>query len=91
MIILNSMDNTDIFQKIQILEAKIDQQSEIIAKVYKAQKIGLYTRYAYWGIFIMISLGAAYFISPFFNSVKSLYSGNADILQILDGVSTPQD
>lgn len=85
------MDNTDIFQKIQILEAKIDQQSEIIAKVYKAQKIGLYTRYAYWGFFILLSMGAAYFISPFMNTLKDVYTGNGNILNVLDGITTPQD
>lgn len=85
------MDNTDVFQKLQNLEAKIDQQSEVINKVYKIQKIGMYTRYAYWGFFILLSMGAAYFISPFFSSLRGLYSGSADILQILDGVSAPQD
>jgi hypothetical protein len=81
------MDNSEILQKLQILEQKIDSQNEVIKKVYKVQKIGMYTRYGYWAFFILLSMGAAYFISPFFNSLKGLYSGNADILQILDGAS----
>lgn len=91
MIILKSMDNSEILQKLQILEQKIDSQNEVIKKVYKVQKIGMYTRYGYWAFFILLSLGAFYFISPFMTSLKDLYGGNADILNILDSMSQPQD
>ncbi|OGI72551.1 hypothetical protein A3J61_01115 [Candidatus Nomurabacteria bacterium RIFCSPHIGHO2_02_FULL_38_15] len=82
------MDNTEIFQKIQNLEAKIDQHTEIINKVYKMQKIGLYTRYGYWMFLILIAFGAAYFISPFVTTLKDVYLGNSGILEILGSVST---
>lgn len=85
------MDNGEILQKLQILEQKIDSQNEVIKKVYKVQKIGMYTRYGYWAFFILLSMGAAYYISPFMSTLKDVYTGNGNILNVLDSISTPQD
>lgn len=84
----NGEGNQIILQKIAELESKIDAQNEVITKIYRVQRLGVYSRYAYWAFIILAGLGAFYFISPALNSLGNIYGSSGDILRILDGASS---
>jgi hypothetical protein len=49
----------------------------MLLKLIKIQRLAQITRYIYWGILILISMGALYFVKPMINNLLNIYTGGA--------------
>ena len=51
------------------------ENNEMLHKLVTYQKWNQIYKVVYWGIIILISLGAFYFIKPYLNSLLEIYGG----------------
>ena len=55
---------------------KMTEENTVILKNMRTHmRMGTVVKVVYWGVIILLSVGAAYFIQPYIDSVKSLYGG----------------
>lgn len=80
------MDSNELTQKLNSIEARLERQEETINRIYKIQKVAIYSRYAYWGFIILATFGAFYFLKPVLGTLGNIYGGDGDVLNILDTV-----
>ncbi|MGB8816286.1 MAG: hypothetical protein WCC74_03615 [Minisyncoccia bacterium] len=65
------MDN----EKLDKILEKVEENNIILKKMRRASFWGNVFRVCYWGIIITLSIGAYWFIQPYFNSLMETYSG----------------
>jgi hypothetical protein len=51
------------------------ENNHLLVKLHNIQRWAQITRVIYWFIIIGVSVGAFYFIKPFFNNLISVYTG----------------
>ncbi len=51
------------------------QNNEMLNKLVRAQKMAMVYRFVYWGIIILSTFGALYFIKPFISNIFNVYTG----------------
>jgi len=64
----------------QLLEENLKLSKEnnlMLLKLIKIQRWAQITRYIYWGVLILISMGALYFVKPMINNLLNVYTGGA--------------
>jgi len=57
------------------------ENNEILRKLYKAQRLAQITRIIYWIVIVGVTLGAFYFIQPFFDSILGAYGVDSSSLK----------
>lgn len=78
--------------RLKEIEARLERIDERTKKIRSAQRSATTARYVYWLFIILLGLGAFYFLQPYIEQLKGLYTsigGNADQLdQLLDQFKT---
>lgn len=64
-----------ILAKLEKIELKLQEHSEVLRKLHTAQKRRTLFTIAYWAIIILIALGALVFVRPMLEGVLGAYSG----------------
>lgn len=74
----------------QLLRESIEiskDNNEMLKKMVRAQKWTNIYRVVYWSIIIFSSVGAYYFIQPYFSSLINLYSGGVSNIGNITDIS----
>ena len=61
------------------------ENNQMLKKVLRSQKRGEIMKVVYWLLIIGIALGAFYFVQPYLESVISIYTNTAGVLEEING------
>ncbi len=59
--------------RLKVIEDKLEQNRKLLLRIRRVQKNATLFRLFYWGLIILIGLGAFYFIQPYIDSFSSGY------------------
>lgn len=64
--------------RLKSIEEKLNKNSEILSRIRRVQRNSQLFKAFYWGLIILATFGAFYFIQPYINQIIETYTGVKD-------------
>jgi hypothetical protein len=77
------MDSSD-KKVLDVIKNEVEDNSKILRKLLRAERMRRWMSIIYWLVIIGLGLGAYYFIQPYIDSLKSVYTDVSDTVKSLD-------
>lgn len=72
-------------KRLKSIEDQLEDNTRVLKRIRRVQRNSNLFRVFYWFIIIGITLGAFYYVKPFIEKAKDIYTGYNDLMNVSSG------